>query len=330
MRNKLQEHFAFIRDRKEVLSEIHSRKDFLEKYQSWTEEQQELFLDYCTGVRGVKILYDQYFKLLFDPEKNPERLEMILSLILEQKIKILQVLPNESTRIAAEKSLLVLDIVVQLEDGSIVNVEVQRIGYAFPGQRAACYSADLLMRQYKRIRAKKKKKFRYSDIKKVYTIIFFEKSTREFHEYQDIYIHHSKQITDTDLKINLLQEYTFIALDIFKEKLHNKGVDRNNRLEAWLTFLSEDDPEWILKLIEAYPELESLYQEIYKVCRNTEVMMGLFSEELLELDKNTVEYMIDEMQNTIDEQKLQIDEQKMQLNEKDAIIARLQAQVAGK
>lgn len=101
-------------------------------------------------------------------------------------------------------------------------------------------------------------------------------------------------------------------------------------MEAWLTFLSEDDPEWILKLIEAYPEFESLYQEIYKVCRNTEVMMGLFSEELLELDKNTVEYMIDEMQNTIDEQKLKIDEQKMQLDEKDAIIARLQTQVADK
>ena len=37
--------------------------------------------------------------------------------------KILKILPNESTRIAAEKSLLIMDIVVELEDGSIANVE---------------------------------------------------------------------------------------------------------------------------------------------------------------------------------------------------------------
>ena len=35
--------------------------------------------------------------------------------------------------------------------------------------------------------------------------------------------------------------------------------------------------------------------------------MGIFSEELAILDKNTVDYMIDEMQNTIDEQKETID-----------------------
>ncbi len=30
--------------------------------------------------------------------------------------------------------------------------EMQKVGYLFPGQRSACYSADLLLRQYKRIR----------------------------------------------------------------------------------------------------------------------------------------------------------------------------------
>ena len=167
----------------------------------------------------------------------------------------------------------------------------------------------------------------------------------------DIYIHRSKQHTDTGLKLELLQEYVFIALDIFKENVHNKGVNANNRLEAWLTFLCEEEPEWILRLIEVYPEFEELYQEVYNVCRNTEDMMGLFSEELLELDKNTVEYMIDEMQDTIDEQKKLLEqkesiikkknnmieerdsmlqEKNSVIEEKDAIIARLQAQLAGK
>lgn len=42
--------------------------------------------------------------------------------------------------------------------------------------------------------------------------------------------------------------------------------------------------------------------------------MGIFSEELAILDKNTVDYMIDEMQNTIDDQQNTIEEQKETIN----------------
>ena len=46
----------------------------------------------------------------------------------------------------------------------------------------------------------------------------------------------------------------------------------------------------------------------------------MFSEELYELDKNTVQYMIDELQDTIDEQKETIDEQKETIDEQKDII----------
>ena len=155
------------------------------------------------------MLYDSFFKEIFDPDSKPERLEELLSLLLEQKVKILTVLPNDSTRIADESSLLIMDIVVRLEDGSIANVECQKIGYAFPGQRAACYSADLLLRQYKRVRGEKGKKFSYKDIKKVYSIIFYEQSPKEFHAFSANSIHRSKQQTDTGVEIELLQEFSF-------------------------------------------------------------------------------------------------------------------------
>lgn len=130
------------------MREIESRRELMVIFESWEKRYREEFLDYCTGVRGVKLLYDQFFKAVMNPETNPERMEELLSLILDEKVKRLKVLPADSARIAAENSLLVLDIVVELEDGSIANVEVQKIGYAFPGQRSACYSADLLLRQY--------------------------------------------------------------------------------------------------------------------------------------------------------------------------------------
>lgn len=133
MKTILQQHFPMIRDREEVLYEIRSQKKFNELFDSWEQKYQEEFLDFCTGARGVKLLYDGFFKAVMDPESKPERLEELLSVLLKEKVKIMMILPNESARIAAESSLLILDIVVQLSDGSIANVEVQKIGYAFPG-----------------------------------------------------------------------------------------------------------------------------------------------------------------------------------------------------
>lgn len=47
-------------------------------------------------------MYDRFFKAIFNPDIIPGRLEEVLSLILETRVRILKVLPNESTRIAAE------------------------------------------------------------------------------------------------------------------------------------------------------------------------------------------------------------------------------------
>ena len=94
--------------------------------------------------------------------------------------------------------------------------------------------------------------------------------------------------------MDLLQKYVFIPLDIFKNNLHNKGIQ--NKLDAWLAFLSCDAPEDIVNIITAYPEFIDLYEHIYDICLNIEKVMKMFSKELRELDRNTVRYMIDDMQ----------------------------------
>lgn len=198
-----------------------------------------------------------------------------------------------------------MDIVVELEDGSIANVEMQRVGYLFPGQRSACYSADLLLRQYKRVRSEMGKQFNYRDIKNVYTIVLYEKSPKIFYEFPHCYFHFFEQKSNTGLEMELLQKYLFIPLDIFLKNPHNI----NNKKDAWLMLLTEDSPLQVVKLIEMYPEFRRIYEDAYAICCNMEEVMQMFSKELYELDKNTVQYMIDEMQDTIDNQQSTIDNQ---------------------
>lgn len=132
------------------------------------------------------------------------------------------------------------------------------------------------------------------------------------------------------MDINLLQRYIFISLDIFINMLHNKGI--TNKLDAWLAFLASDLPEDIIEVIDKYPEFKALYQDVYVMCLNTEKVMNMFSKELSQLDKNTVQYMIDEMQTEIDGMKHELEEKDNVIvnviNEKDSIISEKDKEIA--
>lgn len=137
----------------------------------------------------------------------------------------------------------------------------------------------------------------YGSIKGVYTIVLFEKSPVQFHKYPDVYTHYFCQKSNTGLEMNLLQNYVFIPLDIFSQTVHNNGI--RNLLEAWLVFLSPDSPELMISLITEYPKFKVMYEHLNYICQNVERMMEMYSAELKILDRNTVQYMVDQMQEAI-------------------------------
>ena len=126
MSSVLQKYFPMIRTREAILQEITTTPDLYSAFQKWDKDQQDAFLAYCTGQKGLHILHDPVFKEILNPELSPGRVEELLSLILGEHIKILHILPLESPRIGDEHSLIVMDLVVKLETGSIVNIEVQK------------------------------------------------------------------------------------------------------------------------------------------------------------------------------------------------------------
>ena len=68
-----------------------------------------------------------------------------------------------------------------------------------------------------------------------------------------------EQSPDAGLELDLLQEFCFVPLDIFQQIYHNKGI--RDRRDAWLVFLSMEEPEAILDLLECCPDLGA-YEEI--------------------------------------------------------------------
>lgn len=258
----------------------------------------EELLDFYTGQRGVKITYDPFFKFVFNPELHPERLERMLSEIMKEKVKIRQVLSPESIRFHEGMSLVVMDILVELASGALCDVEIQKAPYAFPGQRAACYSSELVVRQYSRARHKAAAQnlpFSYRQLSKVYTIVILEKSSGEFSRYSDHYVHRASQVFDTGLSLNLLQEYILISLDIF----HNIVHEIKEEMDAWLMFLSSDDPVDIARIITAFPEFSEYYRELAGFQEKPEELISMFSRVLAEMDRDEYFCMMEELKENV-------------------------------
>ena len=95
MANILQQYFPAIRTQEEIMEEITENEGLWILWQNWNVDQQKEFLNFCTGIKGIKILYDSFFKEIMDPDTAPERLEELLSMILGQKIRILKVLRRQ-------------------------------------------------------------------------------------------------------------------------------------------------------------------------------------------------------------------------------------------
>ena len=214
---------------------------------------------------------------------------------------------------------------MRLQTGDYANIEIQRIGYQFPGQRCAAYSSDVMMRQIRKMR-REDDKFKYAQLKKVYTIVFIEQSIAAYWQHPDKYIHHARQTFDTGLELDLLQEFIIIPLDVFRKIPHNE-IDE---LKAWLYFIGSDEPRDICHIVEKYPRFRELYKELIELRYNTKGLLSMFDsfrELLRECDKEAYEEMFREMK---EQKELFIKEQEAEIAKQDAVIAEKEKTIAEK
>jgi len=326
--------------RQEILQQIYDDPETLFKFHQLSIHEQEALLDFCVGNRGLKITFDPFFQNIFHPFKHPDRLNRLLSSILKQPVKVKGVLPREGIRLTSEASFVVMDVLVELQDGTLITLEMQKIGYQFPIARSFCYSADLLMRQYDRTRASLGDKFNYRDMRPVYIIIFMESSPSIFSQHPDTYLHRSEFKLNSDIEMENLINFIYIPLDIFSKIPHNELTE----LDAWLYFLSSDNPAHVQHIIEKYPFFQELYEDIINFRYHPKELITMYSESLQIADRNTIKLMIDEMRDQMIElndtlaakgselsaMRMELFEKKAELSEKNAELSEKNAEISVK
>ena len=94
-----------------------------------------------------------------------------------------------------------------------------------------------------------------------------------------------------------LENIVYISLDTFRKKLHNKGIQTLQ--DAWLTFFSSVQAKDIVALIDRYPEFREYYDDIASYRRKPKEVLHMYSEMIAFLDRNTVQYMVEDMTNQL-------------------------------
>ena len=203
------------------------------------------FNDYISRKKTLPLLYDPFFKKLFNGDEHRQRLSRLVSSIIGQEVTVIDILPSESS--SFEDSFIIMDMIVRLSDGSIANIEVQKIASLFPGERLSCYSADAIMRQYHRLSSSTStarynddisqdsdsistlghKTFSYKDMKNVHTIVLFENSNSNLinSDNPELYFHVGTTTFNTHINFPLLQKYHMISLDTFRKYRYSDIIE---------------------------------------------------------------------------------------------------------
>lgn len=102
-------------------------------------------------------------------------------------------------------------------------------------------------------------------------------------------------------------------LDTFQSVVHNI----NTKQEAWLKFLTEDNPEKMVQFVNQYPEFLPYYQDIITFRKKPEELIHMFSDALREMDRNTERYMVEELNKQVEDLKAELN---TTIAEKDAAL----------
>lgn len=195
-----------IKTYEEFLAEVNSTKALLTGWNKLPEAGKEKIRQYYEGEKLPPFTSDPIFKFIFNPDTHPERLSELLSLLIGIPCKVVKTLSLDNIPLSVYSKKIILDILVELETNELVNVEIQRVVSDFSAKRAAILSSSLLTRQYSIFKEQNKAEMDFEKIQKVYTVVFFEENIPEFRNCTDQYIHRGKQVFDTGVELDMMQE----------------------------------------------------------------------------------------------------------------------------
>ena len=107
----------------------------------------------------------------------------------------------------------------------------------------------------------------------------------------------------------------FIPLDVYRKKIHNKAIE--TELEAWLGFLAFDDLERIWEISRYDLVFGEMYHELSEFRRKPKEVLGMFSEAMLQLDRNDAKYYAETLRKKAEALEAELEANRAELQSRD-------------
>ncbi len=199
---------------------------------------------------------DFVFKNLFGSDENIHLTSSFLEGILkrpESDFKELKFLDPTLEREYEDDKKGILDILIELKDGTNINIELQVLEKTDFSKRVLFYNGKLITRQ-----AKKGKSYHSISKTIIVLVLNFElicDSMKYIHQFT--YYDKVNNVELTDLS-------EIITIELPKLGITENTDNRFNeeKLLPWLEFISADNREDVMIALEKYPELQDAYEKL--------------------------------------------------------------------
>lgn len=290
--------FSAVRKKSDLLKDIQKDPRLRDIFGRWSPEEQLVFLDICTGERGLQFLRASVFRELFS--ENRHLLENMISVFLEREVKICAIL-DEWER---ETEIIHLTI----ED---IDTIQKQLGIYYVKDLTKVYETDGMN----------------SDIR----IYFVEHSPLQFFSYMDSYIHFGCGMS-SGAGTDVWEQSCFICLDVYEKRMEWKQLE--DERDIWCSVLKGNSYERLCQAIKKRPVLQQLYDTWFNICLDTKRAVLLYDsvlhhddtsrilEELrrlnemnvrLQLELNKSRRQIELLQSRVEEQSYTIADQSEQI-----------------
>ena len=216
---------------------------------------------------------DILFKVFFS--RNEKYLKSFLSSILGRSVKIKKVTHDARLeQLAKEMKYGILDLEVQLEDGEIVNVEMQVKNHNNIEKRTTFYASKKIVEQLE-------PKQDYNKLKKVIVIAILDYTLTNLPDY----LIETVRIIKGHENYELNNEVKYIYIEL--EKFRNQEPDMGKELNQWLAFIDMERGDLLDMAKKENDEIKKAVEE-YEVLTGKEELKRLAELRLMsKLEENS-------------------------------------------
>ena len=208
---------------------------------------------------ALKMKSDIMFKAFFSRKWNENYLKSLLSAILGKDIKIKNIIyDSRLEQLSKEDKYGILDLDVKLENGEIINIEMQLENYNNMEERTTFHACKKIVEQLTPGQL-------YKNLKKVIVIAILDYSFIGLPDYVTRTVRVAKD--HREYEINNGVEYIYIEL----KKFRKQNPDMNNILDQWLAFLDMEREELLKMAMEKNEEIKKAVKQYEELTGDAEV-----------------------------------------------------------